>query len=290
MATPTVLYTREFILSLRDTICHLRRSTRKTLFIYMLWCPGFARRVRNFGTDLEPSRPSASCPPPSAPPSSPSAPSSSPSEPPSPPSTSDSSNIRLATWNIYSLRNKYLAVADTVLESSIDILVLTESWHRSSSDVAVRRSAPPGYSVVDPPRPELVNEKSYGGIVILHRDALKTRRIQFASTPTTFEALAISVSSPRGPLTIVAVYSPGSATPSTTFFSEFASLLEQFALYNTQLVLAGDLNLYIEDPLLPEASDFRDFLDQFGLAQHVAESTHLSGAGWMSSSRVMTAL
>src|SRR6218665_2668448 len=43
---------------------------------------------------------------------------------------------------------------------------------------------------------------------------------------------------------------------------------------------AGDLNLHIEDPLLPEAFDFRDILDQFGMAQHIAESTHLSG-GWL---------
>lgn len=75
---------------------------------------------------------------------------------------------------------------------------------------AVRRFAPPSYFVVDRSRPELVNEKSYDGIVILHRAALQTRRISLASTPTTFEELAITVNLPRGPLTIIAVYRPGS--------------------------------------------------------------------------------
>jgi hypothetical protein len=117
-------------------------------------------------------------------------------------------------------------------------------------------------------------------LVIFHRDALRTRRIPLASSPSTFEALAVSVTSPRGPLTILAIYRPGSAPPSTAFFSELASLLEQFALYNTQLVIAGDLNLHLEDPRLPEVSDFRAILDQFGLAQHVAEPTH-QGGGWL---------
>src|SRR6218665_398415 len=41
---------------------------------------------------------------------------------------------------------------------------------------------------------------------------------------------------------------PGSTSPSSLFFHEFAVLLEQFALYNAQLVITGDLNLHLEDP------------------------------------------
>ena len=47
---------------------------------------------------------------------------------------------------------------------------------------------------------------SNGGIVIFHRSTLSVHRILIESSPTTFEALAVSVSSPRGPLTIQAVY------------------------------------------------------------------------------------
>src|SRR6218665_1077337 len=54
-------------------------------------------------------------------------------------------------------------------------------------------------------------------------------------------------------------------------FHEFAVLLEQFALYNAQLVITGDLNLHLEDPSLPASSEFHTIIDQCGLAQHVAE-------------------
>src|SRR6218665_2506625 len=89
-----------------------------------------------------------------------------------------------------------------------------------------------------------------------------------------------SVSSPRGPLTILAAYRPGSTSPSSLFFHEFAVLLEQFALYNAQLVIAGDLDLHLEDPSLPASSEFHTIIDQFGLTQHVAEPTHKAG-GWL---------
>ena len=44
--------------------------------------------------------------------------------------------VWLATWNIHSLGKKYLAVADTILAHNMDLLVVTESWHRSPTDVA----------------------------------------------------------------------------------------------------------------------------------------------------------
>src|SRR5688572_30600389 len=59
--------------------------------------------------------------------------------------------VRLATWNVHSLGNKFVSIADTILSNDLDLLLVTESWHRSSLDVAVRRSSPPGYSFVDCP-------------------------------------------------------------------------------------------------------------------------------------------
>src|SRR6218665_1337551 len=126
---------------------------------------------------------------------------------------------------------RYHAVADTVLADSIDLLVVTESWHQSSTDVAIRRSALQGYSTIDCPRPGCgVDGRWGGGIIIVHRETLRVRRIPLVTNPTTFEALAVAVSSSRGPVTVLAIYRPGSALPSAAFFSEFALFLEQFAL------------------------------------------------------------
>src|SRR6218665_1500110 len=159
--------------------------------------------------------------------------------------------------------------------------MVTESWHSSSTDVAVRRSAPPGYSYVDCPRESAKDEdRNFGGLVIYHRTALTTRRVIIPDRPTTFEALAVSVASPQGPLTVVNIYRPGSEAPSAAFFVELAALFEHFALHNTQLVVAGDFNLHLEDPALPEAMEFALIAEQFGLRQWVSESTQRMG-GWL---------
>src|SRR6218665_3863353 len=68
------------------------------------------------------------------------------------PSSQPSPGLRFKTWNVHSLRNKHVVVSDTITSCGIDLLVATESWQQSSSDVAVRRSTPPGYSAVDRPR------------------------------------------------------------------------------------------------------------------------------------------
>jgi len=64
------------------------------------------------------------------------------------------------------------------------------------------------------------------------------------------------------------------------FFDEFTTLLEQFALYNTQIVIAGDLNLCLKDMSSSDASNFQVIADQFGLIQHIAGPTH-QGGGWL---------
>jgi len=238
------------------------RETRKLLFRLNLWRPERCRR-----SDAERRRAACTALPERSPPS----------VTPLP----HPGCARVGAWNIHTLTSKYLAVSDVITTQNLDLLALTETWHSSSSDVALRRSIPPGYSCIDRPRQDPTNpDRMGGGIAIYHRAPLRVGKIELQSAPETFEALAVSVPFPDGPVTLITVYRPGSSRPTPAFFNELATLLEQFALYNTQVVLVGDLNLHLEDPALLETSEFVTILRQFGLAQHVAEPTHRAG-GWL---------
>src|SRR6218665_1007406 len=205
---------------------------------------------------------------------------------PSPPPTSPSQSvIRIATLNVWSLRHKYVQVSDLITAAELDIIAVTESWHSTSEDVAVRRAAPPGFSFIDRPRSQVgLHETDVngprGGIVVYYRSHLTAKKIDIRIVPTTFEAVAISLSTRRGPVTLFAIYRPGSSSPSLAFFHELSAILEQFAMYNSQLVITGDFNLHLENPLLHETVEFAVVLNQFGLKQHVSESTHKCG-GWV---------
>ena len=263
MSTPiacpcTFVYSVDLLRSLNTRLVPPSRQTRKTLFRFQLWRPAYLRRhATSSSSCLQQPR----------------------QQPRQPPRLS--SSIRVATLNAHSLRKKYVPVSDFIESSELDVMVIVESWHHSSADVAVRRAAPPGFHFLDRPRYDdpLATERG-GGIIVYHRDHLKAKKIELVRVPTTFEALAVSLASDRGPTTLLALYRPGSSRPYTTvFYDEFISLMDQFALYNTQLVLVGDLNLHLEDSSLPETMEFVAVLEQFGLKQHVTESTHVS-EGW----------
>ena len=160
----------------------------------------------------------------------------------------------------------------------MDVLVLVESWHHSFADVAVHRAAQSGFHFLDRPSyDDPVATESGCGIIVYHCDHLKAKRVELKRVPTTFEALAVSLASDRGPTMLLVLHRPGSSHSTTTFYDELLAFLDQFALYNTQLVLAGDLNLHLEDSLLPETVEFVAILERFGLKQHVTESTRVSG-------------
>ena len=103
---PTALvYTADVIRSINMCTPRLCRQVRKTLFRFGLWRPKCAPTIS--------------------------------SSPPLDRRTGPvTSNIRLATLNVQSLTKKHVLVSDLITAHDLDVLVVTESWHVSSSDVA----------------------------------------------------------------------------------------------------------------------------------------------------------
>src|SRR6218665_802610 len=175
------------------------------------------------------------------------------------------------------LMNKQINETKQFHFQNLDLLALTKTWHASSSAVALRRSTPPGYSCIDRPRlaPQTRIAREVGSLstTVPHsrsgRSGYNLHQRHLKRWPSWCHFR-----------TVLSLSSPGSSRPTPAYFNELATMLEQFVLYNTQVVLIGDLNLHLEDPSLLETSEFETILRQFGLAQHVAEPTHRAG-GWL---------
>src|ERR1043165_4961867 len=161
MSTPpvyTLVYTADLIRSFNTSPSPPCRLVRKTLFSFKLWRPAHLRSLPCPSSDSSRSEP---CRPP----------------------PSSSLAIRLATLNIRSLKNKYVPTADMIVANDLDVLVVVESWHLSSTDVAVRRAAPPGFQFLDRPRADDTGEALRGGgLVVYHRNQLRAKRIELART------------------------------------------------------------------------------------------------------------
>src|SRR6218665_1953502 len=174
--TYDVLKSADVLKSFQGCSSTPRRATRKLLFKFRLWrpsCQPMWTTQRLPATDSPPIMSS-----------------STPS--PRPPTTSPSQSvIRIATLNVWSLWHKYVQVSDLITAAAVDVIAVTESWHSTSEDVAVRRAAPPGFSFIDRPRSEVGLHESdvngpHGGIVVYYRSHLTAKKIDIHIVLTTF--------------------------------------------------------------------------------------------------------
>ena len=67
--------------------------------------------------------------------------------------------------NAQSVGNKSFVIACTIDEGRYDAFLLTETWHATSEDVALRRCVPPGYMCLDVPRPSTTEMRTNHGRV-----------------------------------------------------------------------------------------------------------------------------
>jgi len=142
--------------------------------------------------------------------------------------------IRLATLNAFSVRNKSAPLSVALTDNDLDVFMLTESWHKQQDDLAVRMVCPPGYKSVDAPRSNSAvgrRKQRGGGIVLLHKEGIAAKRLTFSAPPTTFELLGAQMTSSfaRSMVVVIGVYCPGGESVASEFFDELSAVLEQLA-------------------------------------------------------------
>lgn len=106
--------------------------------------------------------------------------------------------LRMATWNVWSLSNKFssislltyllnkfIEVAHTIIAHNLDILTITESWHSTSSDVSVCQAALPSCSCDLPRATELLQKlsaRNHSGIVVFYKYTSGSRSLHYLTT------------------------------------------------------------------------------------------------------------
>ena len=78
-------------------------------------------------------------------------------------------------------------------------------------------------------------------------------------------------------MAILLIYRPGSAKVTDEFFKELTIYLEAMSLYNCQLVIAGDLNINVEDADGLNTRKLLDLLQSFDCTQRVVGPTQRCG-------------
>ena len=181
--------------------------------------------------------------------------------------------------NVRSLHNKTDEVLEIYDDHSLDVLVLTESWHDSDSNcvLTIRNR---GFSILDRPRPRSIASAAslatnHGGLIAISSKQVRLSALPISFSPASFEVLCFRVTSRSSSLIFILIYRTGPIY--TQFFDELARLLDHFMTFSDPVTVAGDLNIHIERPNDPHACHLLDLLASYGLSCHVHEPTHDGG-------------
>ena len=83
--------------------------------------------------------------------------------------------------------------------------------------------------------------------------------------PSTCECVAARITAGTSSYIVLLVYRPGSAAITASFFAELPDVLDRLSTYVDPLVLAGDLNIWLERTADPHTVEFCELLDSYGL-------------------------
>ena len=113
--------------------------------------------------------------------------------------------LEAALLNARSLRNKTIAISDYIVDNSLDIGGITETWLRAGSDaITIGEITPPGYSLVHIPRP---SGGKGGGVGLLYQDSFKLRK-DATRIFSSFEHMMVTLSIKSRIFRVVVVYRP----------------------------------------------------------------------------------
>ncbi len=177
--------------------------------------------------------------------------------------------VKAALLNARSVNNKAVLLSDIIIEEEIDLVCLTETWHKQCDGVLFNELTPTGYGLLEIPRAT----GRGGGIIVLYNSYININPVVIPHF-NSFECLALSVSAPISTV-IVTVYRPPKSKGD--FLTEFADLLSLVCVKFERILILGDFNIHIDKNDSTMTRDFLSLLDCFDLKQLVDCPTHIKG-------------
>ena len=182
--------------------------------------------------------------------------------------------MNCSLWNVHSMINKTPAIMEHIQDHNPSIVFLTETWLKSDVSDVTALVKTYGYRLVHNRRKNREKETG-GGVGVLLKTGMKYKHMSRKSY-SSFELTVVKVFQNRGKsLLLVCIYRLLFVS-AATFLDEISNLFEWLATSSEIVLIAGDINLHMEENEL-YSQQFRDMLSSFNLIQHVDFPTHRDG-------------
>ncbi len=174
--------------------------------------------------------------------------------------------------NPRSLNNKIASFMDTLVDHSVDIAGVCETWFSGMNSPITSIIRSMGYSIIHNFR----NDKKGGGTAIIYRSCYTLSVENFSHPFNTFELTAAVIKSASAKILLLVMYRTG---PLSSYFNqELDILLSEISTKFDCFVISGDLNIHFDDCYKNKLiKQTLDTFQSFGLRKLVSEPTHVGG-------------
>ena len=165
--------------------------------------------------------------------------------------------VKVSLINTRSIKNKVIALTESLDSKHIDLCCVTETWVNESDKVTFSELADKGFILLNQPRAV----SRGGGVGFLFRRNFIVHQV---NTPVfkTFEILQTSLIMKRKTFTFCIIYRTGqmSCQDHLNFLAEIDVLLLKLQDKKESLIICGDFNLHVNDANSKQAQEFLELV------------------------------
>ena len=190
-------------------------------------------------------------------------------------------NIRIATANARSARNKDQIIVQELTNNDIDVAFITETWTKDTQEdlgwLIQSELCQGHYKISTHNRPG----ETRGGVITLIFGRNNSIKLLECGNTLTFDYAIWKYTIRNKPMHIIRMYHPPPKGKHNTtygmFINDITELLTKKLLQYQNSILLGDFNVHVEDQTNTDAVVFNETMTALGLEQHISGPKHVRG-------------
>ena len=162
-----------------------------------------------------------------------------------------------------------------VIDRDPTVVFISETWLKSDTNDVTSLVKDYGYMLHHNRRKNRRKEGG-GGVGILLKTCVKFKKINYKQF-SSFEHTIIQVPvTNRSNVLLISIYRV-LFVPVSDFLHDIVTLFEMLVTTKENFILAGDVNIHMDEDGDTYTNKFKDILDSFNMIQHIDFPTHIQG-------------
>ena len=182
--------------------------------------------------------------------------------------------VHLATINTRSICSKINQFQHCLLENSIDVCAVMETWLKEDDEYRLHEIPPLGFKIISKPR---CDGRQGGWITLIYKGNYTINDHKINTNSQYMELSAFDLHIQDCVIDLLVIYRYPN-TSVVSFCNDLADILgNNIHKLKGHCILTGNFNIHTEDVLDNDTRTFNDMLDSLGMINHITFPMHKQG-------------